>query len=179
MDDGEGGTKHAIASLRLFLLLEFESSLPPFPSPCVISTPGVREANNPYADDCQKPRFGVFGPGTVPAVLVVMGFRVGLLCAALVLCSTRMANAGSSSSAPFALEIDNQVGWVQGRHSGGVDAGSTVRFRYHVLTAGLSLQGATILLGSMGAASVVAGLSIPVEFLRFDALAEESTPMLP
>lgn len=114
----------------------------------------------------------VFGPGTAPAVLIVMGCRFGLLIAALVLCRTRMAHAGSSSSAPFALEIDNQGGWVQGQHSGGVDAGSTVRLRYHVLTTGLSLQGATVLLGSMGAASAVTGLSIPVEFLRLDALAE-------
>jgi hypothetical protein len=101
-----------------------------------------------------------------------MASRVGRFCAALVLCGARIAHAASSSSPPLALEIDNQLGWVQGQHSGGVDLGATVRLRYYVLTAGLSLQGATILFGSMGSASAVAGLSIPVEFVRLDALAE-------
>ena len=101
-----------------------------------------------------------------------MTSRVGLLSAALVLCGTRIAFADPSGSTPLALEIDNQLGWVQGQHSGGVDGGATVRLRYNVLTAGLGLQGATILFGSMGSASAVAGLSIPVEFVRLDALAE-------
>jgi hypothetical protein len=61
---------------------------------------------------------------------------------------------------------------MEGRHSGGLALGVTSRVRYGVLTAGGSLQGATILLGSMGSLSAVAGLSVPLGSVRLDVLAE-------
>lgn len=101
-----------------------------------------------------------------------MTSRAGLLSAALLLCFTRLSYAGSSSSSPLGLEFDSQLGWIQGQHSGGVDEGATVRLRYRVVTAGVGFQGATNLFGIMGSFSTVAGLSIPIELVRLDALAE-------
>jgi hypothetical protein len=97
------------------------------------------------------------------------------LFAAVIACASRAAQASppsSGRSAPLVLEIDGQMGWVDGQHSGGVDLGATARIRYHVLTAGMSLQGATLLFGSMASASAVGGLAIPIGFMRLDALAE-------
>lgn len=98
--------------------------------------------------------------------------RVGPLVVGLVLCGTRIAHAAPPRSTSLAGELDHQLGWVQGQQSGGVAVGATARLRYHVLTAGLSLQGATILFRSMGSVSTVAGVSVPVEFVRLDAFAE-------
>lgn len=102
---------------------------------------------------------------------LVMLHRVRLVTAALLVGYSPVAHAAASGSSPFALELDQQLGWLEGQHSGGIDAGVTVRLRYSVLTAGLNLQGATTLLNSMGVVGTVAGLSVPLEFLRLDTFA--------
>lgn len=101
-----------------------------------------------------------------------MNWRVAAFLAAVVLHVSRTVHADTSGSNLVALELDGRCGWIDGRHSGGVAVGTTGRVRYAVLTAGLSLQGATILFGSMGSTSGVGGLSIPLGFIRLDALAE-------
>lgn len=96
---------------------------------------------------------------------------VGLL-GVFILCGARPALASAPRARAWALELDAQAGWVEGKHSGGAALGVTSRLRHGVLTAGGSLQGATILLGSMGSLSAVAGLSVPLGRVRLDALAE-------
>jgi len=98
--------------------------------------------------------------------------RAALLSAVFILRGSQIAHAAAPDSGPLALDVEGQLGWLQGSHSGGVDLGATARLRYGILTAGASIQGATILFGSMGSVSGVAGLSLPVEFIRLDALAE-------
>jgi hypothetical protein len=73
----------------------------------------------------------------------------------------------------LAADLEGQLGWTQGRHSGGVTLGASGRLRYRVLTAGLALQNATIILGSVTTASALAGLTVPLgHHLRLDALGE-------
>jgi hypothetical protein len=101
-----------------------------------------------------------------------MKLPVVALAGLLSLSVVQLARAESKDSHPLALDADVQLGWVQGKHSGGADAGITARLRYAFLALGLSGQAAHALLGSMASASVVAGVSIPVGFIRFDGLGE-------
>jgi hypothetical protein len=101
-----------------------------------------------------------------------MSFRTAALTAWCVLCGSRSAYAAPPEARPLALDVEAQVGWVEGDQSGGVDLGATARIRYSVLTAGISLQGATSIFGGLGIVSGVGGLSLPIGFIRFDALGE-------
>lgn len=101
-----------------------------------------------------------------------MYFRAAALIALCVLCGSRSVYAAPPGSRPLALDVEGQVGWVEGDQSGGVDLGATARVRYGVLTAGTSLQGATSVFGGLGIVSGVGGLSLPIGFIRFDALGE-------
>jgi hypothetical protein len=112
------------------------------------------------------------GPGTTSALDLPMLRRLVTFTFALAVCAVRPAFAGAPQARPLALELEEQAGWVDGRHSGGASLGFTSRVRYGMLTAGGSVQGATILLGSMGSLSAVAGLSVPIGIVRLDALAE-------
>jgi hypothetical protein len=101
-----------------------------------------------------------------------MRLELALSTLAVVACFTRPASADSATARPFALDVEAQSGWMHGKHSGGVTLGFTGRLRYRFLTGGISLQGATNIFGSTGSLSAVAGLSVPLGFLRWDALAE-------
>jgi hypothetical protein len=93
--------------------------------------------------------------------------------ALLLVCSgTRSAHAEPRTDSPSFLGGEAYSGWVEGRHSGGVLVGGSVRLGYRWLTAGLNLQGATVLLGSMASASALGGISARASVLRLDALAE-------
>jgi hypothetical protein len=82
-----------------------------------------------------------------------MSFRTAALTAWCVLCGSRSAYAAPHEARPLALDVEGQVGWVEGDQSGGVDLGATTRIRYSVLTAGISLQGATSIFGGLGVVS--------------------------
>lgn len=101
-----------------------------------------------------------------------MGPWVGCLAAILVLGSTRTLLAQSTSVSSLRLDVEGHLGWTEGQHSGGFTLGVTTHVRYKLLTAGVDLKGATIIFDSLGAASAVAGLAIPLDFVRIDALAE-------
>jgi hypothetical protein len=127
-------------------------------------------------DGCRKwAPLAARSPSMENAGRPLVRLRVPLLAAALIVWGSRATHAlptSSVRSAPLALEVDGQLGWVDGQHSGGVDLGATARVRYHVLTVGLSLQGASVGFGSMASAGIVGGVAVPIGFLRLDALAE-------
>jgi hypothetical protein len=50
--------------------------------------------------------------------------------------------------------------------------GATSRVRYKLISAGVGLQGATIIFDSMGSVSALAGLAIPIDSVRLDVMAE-------
>ncbi|MGC4065097.1 MAG: hypothetical protein QM784_10720 [Polyangiaceae bacterium] len=101
-----------------------------------------------------------------------MGVRSGCFVSLFILLSTSTALAEPTNSGPIKFDLESPLGWTQGRHSGGVTFGVSGRARYEIFAAGVSLQAATIVLGSMGSASAIAGLSIPLDFVRVDMLAE-------
>lgn len=101
-----------------------------------------------------------------------MVWRAALLTAVFMLWGSRVAHAAAADPGPLALDVEGQVGWTQGAQSGGATLGGTARIRYGVLTGGVSLQGATTVFGAMGSLSALGGLSLPLGFMRFDALAE-------
>src|SRR5512145_2263000 len=104
--------------------------------------------------------------------MCAMGSRVGCLVAILALGSTRTVLAQSTSVSSLRLDVEGHLGWTEGQHNGGLTLGITPHIRYKLLTAGVDLKGATIILNSMGSFSAVAGLAIPLEFVRLDAMAE-------
>lgn len=82
------------------------------------------------------------------------------------------ARAEPVKSSPYAADVEGQVGWIAGQHSGGVATGMTGRARYGVLGVGASWQTATTLLQTMGSASLLAGVSLPIGRLRLEAWGE-------
>jgi hypothetical protein len=99
-------------------------------------------------------------------ILGVMGF---LACAT----PCRAADVDHTSNFLSAIELQGFVGHIDGEHSGGFTLGATGRLRYSVLTAGVSVLGATQVLGStMVASSALGGLTLPLGQIRLDALGE-------
>jgi hypothetical protein len=93
-----------------------------------------------------------------------------LRVAALLLSASQIARAETSASA-LSFDPEMQLGWLQGKHSSGLGFGLTARLSYSIFTAGLSAQGA-MLFNAMTSVSAVGGLSIPIGFVRVDALGE-------
>jgi hypothetical protein len=71
-----------------------------------------------------------------------------------------------------ALELEGQLGYADGDHTGGVTAAAFARARWRWITAGCGVELSSALFTSVASASAVGGVTIPLGILRFDLLGE-------
>jgi hypothetical protein len=98
--------------------------------------------------------------------------RFCAIVSCLLALNPRTAGADPSPLPASSADLDANVGFSGGGHSGGPTFGVLARLRHTVLTGGVGLQLTLDRYNSIGTPSTLAGLSLPFGPVRFDALGE-------
>jgi len=96
-----------------------------------------------------------------------------LLCVAVLGSWPELASADEKELEPrTALELDGQLGYGDGPHTGGVTAAAFARARWNWITAGCGMELSSAVFTSVLSASAVGGVTFPLGIARFDFLGE-------